>query len=133
MELTSYKADLSATEQGRWFPLRDAKVKLVSLTSTRARNHIRKSEKVIATYRRSGLGIPEEVVNDNLVSLLAEAIIVDWSNFKENGVEIPFSTENAKRILKDYEIIREAIATILQDNNSFVEVEAEYTEASEKN
>lgn len=132
MELTQYKIDTNASDDGKWFPISDAKFKLVSLSSIRSKNFRRQNEKVLAPYHRSGLPIPEEVSEDNLFKMLSQAIILDWENVKEGGVEVPFSSENAYRLIKTYPILAEAISSILQDLRSFVDEKA-YSADSAKN
>lgn len=42
-----------------------------------------------------------EAVNENLMSeVLAKTVLKGWSGIEENGVALPFSVENAQRLLR---------------------------------
>lgn len=55
---------------------------------------------------------PEQLTLEDAEELAIESCIVriiDWKGISEDGVEVPFTKENAERILKEHSWIREQI------------------------
>lgn len=57
-----------------------------------------------------------EAVNENLMSeVLAKTVLKGWSGIEENGVALPFSVENAQRLLR----IKDFRALVMEKASDF--------------
>lgn len=76
--------------------------------------------------RRETLG--EEKAEKLLVQSMAEAIVLDWKGLEEDGKKIPYSKENATRILTQYKDFRDQCAEVAGEMESFKLAENEDAE-----
>lgn len=60
-----------------------------------------------------------EETEDTTASILAE-VTIDWGGIEENGEEVPFGYENAKRIYSEYPWIREQVERFIADRSNFL-------------
>ena len=72
----------------------------------------------------------DEVAERLLTKVMAKNILLDWKGLEEDGVELPYSYENAVRILTDYKDLRDYVSDIANEMDSF---KAEEDEEGEKN
>lgn len=60
--------------------------------------------------------------SDELIcSILAKTILVDWQGVADAGKEIPYSVENAKKLLMKYPDFRAAIMECARDQKRFLD------------
>lgn len=131
MELSNYKEDKTAIEDGRWFEIGSAKIKLRSLASEKSKTYRRDLEKKEFTkYRLLKEEVPASVLESTLYRQLVDVIILDWEGIKLDGEEFPYTKENATKLLNDYSSIRDRIAAIVSDDLSFTH---KYSEDATKN
>lgn len=71
--------------------------------------------------KRQGKEAPEPTLEemDELSVESAVIRIINWGGIGENGVEVPFTKENAERILKEHDWIRAAILDASSDGSKF--------------
>ena len=74
--------------------------------------------------------LSDEVAEKMLISVMAKTILLGWKGVEEDGVEVPFSHENAKRILTEYKDLRDYVSDIANDIDMF---QRENDEEAEKN
>lgn len=92
-----YKVDPAKLADGVEMPLGDAFVTVSYFNSTKCRIFLETKAKI---YSRL---YPIEEVNQKVLhEVLVDLIILGWRNLKEDGEDIPYSKENAKRLLIDY-------------------------------
>jgi len=116
----SLATDTTAEETGKWFDLDgNAGIKLRSATSTASKNLRRELEKPYAAQLRLGKGLSEKVSEELFIKQLSGAIIVDWKNITYKKEPLPFSQENAERMLRELPKLREIIAVLITDESAF--------------
>jgi len=77
--------------------------------------------------------LSDEVAEKLLVKCLAETIVLDWEGLEEQGKPIPYSTENAIRILTDYPELRNYVNDIANELEGYqAEEDEEATENLKK-
>ena len=77
--------------------------------------------------------LADDVAEQLLVQCLAETIVLDWEGLEEGGKEIPYSLENAIRILTDYPELRSYVNDIANELEGYqAEEEEEDTENLKK-
>ena len=59
--------------------------------------------------------LADEVAEKLMVQCLAETIVLDWNGLEENGAELPYSVENAVKILMDYPELRNYVNDIANE------------------
>jgi len=74
--------------------------------------------------------ISEEISEVIMLKTMAETILLDWKNLKEGDVEVPYTKENAYRVLKEYRDFRDIVADLANDIEGF---RIEMEEEAEKN
>ena len=78
--------------------------------------------------RRGSLN--DEVAERLLIKVMAKNILLDWKGLEEDGVVVPYSYDNAIRILTEYKDLRDYVSDIANEMESF---KAEEDEEAEKN
>jgi len=63
--------------------------------------------------------LSNEIAEKLLIQCLAETIVLDWEGLEEDGVEVPYSTENAIRILTDYRDLREYVNDLANEMEGY--------------
>ena len=78
--------------------------------------------------RRGSLN--DEVAERLLIKVMAKNILLDWKGLEEDGVVVPYSYDNAIRILTEYKDLRDYVSDIANEMESF---RADEDEEAEKN
>jgi len=125
MDITQLQTDDTLREKGTWITYGDAKFLIRSTDSRQYRRAIMQHAK-----GKGGRATKEaESLHEMSIEALADAILLDWENVKENGVPLACTRENKLKVLK-IAPIREFIAGEAQDIEAFrKEAEAEDAEA----
>lgn len=79
---------------------RGVKLKIARANNTRFKKIFRRLTQPYSDQLTKG-AIDEQVSEEIYLQCVAETILVGWSNFKVDGEEIPYSTENALELLKN--------------------------------
>lgn len=92
-------------------------------------------EKVAARYRN---GFRQKKIGKALALKLitdveAKTILLDWGGIQEKGVDVPYTSENAARILRDYPKFREHVLNLAGDFDWFRFAEDKVEESIEGN
>lgn len=74
--------------------------------------------------------LKDETAEKLLIQAMAKGIVLDWKGLSEDGVEIPYSYENALRLLTDYKDFREQVTEVATEIEAF---RTEDEEEAEKN
>lgn len=130
------ETDTNAEEEGKWFNdvFQDGSninVKIRRMTSRKSIETRRRLDKANRMRQRKDGTYAEEVARDIMNRQIASAIIVDWNGIHDRDKSvIPFSEENALKLLNALPTFRDLIAIYSSDMDNFRLVEAE---AAEKN
>lgn len=86
--------------------------------------------RLMRPYRSMSRSIPDDLAEDILIESMVQGLLLGWNGLTEDGVEVPYSREAAKRLLKEYPEFRQAIDQLCSDLENF---KAEEAQALEKN
>lgn len=107
-----YGTDKKKETDGIWKDMGDG----LSMRIARMNNaNYRKRFQVLTKPHQRALRkdrLSEDIAEKIMIQCLAETIVLDWKGVEENGKEIPFSVENATRILTEYPDLREYVNDI---------------------
>ncbi len=127
MDLSDFKTDVTASEDGVWIDIdSDASVKVARANNKKFRKRL---QQLTAPYKRliEQDKISDDKLDELLVIALAECVLLDWRGLSVNGENIEYSRENAIKILSDpaYVDFRDYIVSLSQDADVFREKEIE--------
>lgn len=125
-----YKTDESKEREGVWVPLDgEGRIRIARTNNPLYREAMVRKVNRYKMAAKSKV-IPEDdwitIVNE----LIAETILVDWEGITEKGQPLPYSVENAKRVLTELKDFREMVLSIADNMDNFKE---ELDEGTEKN
>jgi hypothetical protein len=86
-----------------------------------ARKYIQEQQLKEQKAKRQGKEAPVPTIEEMEESVTKRAVlsIISWSGIAENGQEVPFTEENATRILKEHDWIRSAVLENSNDGSKF--------------
>ena len=105
------------------------KVKVARIGNPQYQKAFRKITKPHKQALRRG-SLNDEVADKLLIKAMAKSILLDWSGLEEDGKPVPYSYENAVRLLTDYRDFRDDVSDFANDMESF---RAEEDKETEKN
>jgi hypothetical protein len=117
MELSKMKGT-PAEQEGVWFKWEDAKLKIASINSKRYQRILQDKQAPYRAQIRRGT-LPDETREQLATEAMAEAILLDWENVKENGTEIPYSVAAAKDLLTKYQRFAALVAEFAMNEAAF--------------
>lgn len=79
---------------------RGVKLKIARANNTRFKKIFRRLTQPYSDQLAKGL-MDEQVSEEIYLQCVADAILVGWSNFKVDGDDIPYTTENAVELLRN--------------------------------
>jgi hypothetical protein len=121
-----YMTDAKAEEEGRWFPFGGgSRVKVARVGTTRYNEKLREFKKPYDAVRRSQK-LDDKETEEVVIKTMAAAVLLDWEGFSGAGLEslgltmnedktIPYTTQNAEILLREFKDFREEIALIGAD------------------
>lgn len=123
-----YGTDENAEKNGKWFPFGDDGTEF--LIAHIRRNGSAYQKLVDARMRPYRHALQTETMDDDLKTkivrdVFAEKGVLGWKNITENGVEVPYSVENAKRLLTSYPELCESLMSLATNFSNFRAQEAE--------
>ncbi len=106
-------------EEGAWVDIGDGgQLKIARAGNKKAIAHLRlvsKPHLAQITYGK----LSDEVATQLAVEVLAEAILLDWKGISDGGADLPYSKENAIRMLTDYPDFRDLVSKIADERKTF--------------
>ncbi|NUB24710.1 hypothetical protein [Azospirillum brasilense] len=129
MDISKLKTDSSLEEDGVWVPLGDARIKVARMGNKRYQAAFNRRMTPHKNAARAGI-VSDDVVEGILIEVIAETVLRDWEGIDDEGVPVPYSRENAVRILTDIKAFRDIVVSIADRMETF---RRETIETSEKN
>lgn len=129
MDISKLKTDSNLEEEGVLVPLGDAKIKVARMGNKRYQAAFNRRMTPHKNAARAGI-VADEVVEQILIEVIAETVLLDWEGIKEDGVPLPYSRENAIRVLTEIRAFRDIVVSIADRMETF---RRESVENSEKN
>lgn len=123
MDLREWRTDKDKRENGVWLELGGkAKVKVGYIKSER----YRKIYGDLCREHRALLRTGDADAAENVLNMaIADGLILDWEGLTEDGKKLPYSQENARRIISDpeYKEFRDYIYDYAIQRGNFAEEE----------
>lgn len=120
----AYGTSEKLEQEGVWVPLGDgAKVKVARAGNKENRAEIKR---LIAPHKVALRNdkLPDDVLETLTIKAMAGTILLDWDGIKEDGKAVPYSRENAIRLLTEYKDFRDQVA-VLSNEITLYQAEAE--------
>lgn len=116
--LERFKTDKTLEREGTWVELGDGiAIKVVRINHPDAQALRKKLEK---PYRHYKEGVPDDVLQKIVNRVLAEEILRDWRGITDlDGREIPYTTENAQKLIDALEDFRDEVAKQSLERENF--------------
>lgn len=119
----TFGTDANLEETGVWIELdKTSSIKIARMGNKRSKEmatRLNKSAKIANKYSLNDVG------EDDLTDIIAHTVIIDWKGIKLKGQELPFSVENAKKVLKEYKDFRGLILELSTEMETFRKIEIE--------
>jgi hypothetical protein len=115
-----FSTDQNREEQGVWVDFGDGiRIRIRRIRSKKSADVRKELEKPLVDQIRRG-PLPEAEAEDLLVRQIAYGVIVDWEGVDlGDGVVVPYTRENAVKLLKALPELRDAILQISVDADSY--------------
>jgi len=120
-----YGVDKEAEISGVWHDMGDGvRVKIARIGNPQYQKEFQRISK---PYRNSirRRSLSDEVAERLLIDAMAKCIVLDWDGLEEDGVPIPYSVANAKRLLTEYRDFRDNINDFANEMEGFRQEEVE--------
>lgn len=114
-----YNFDKEACEQGRWFPFRGAEVLVARSNSKRYRDAVKRHRAAFQSIIDARVPLSDDQIEKMTIEVAADAVLLGWRGFEEDGVEVPYSRDNAVRLLTEHPEFRDDIANIANSEDNF--------------
>lgn len=124
-----FGTDKSKEQEGVWIEMGEGgAIKVARMGNP---SYSKKFQKLTKPYKQAirRETLSDEIAERILVDSMAEHILLDWKGIEdENGNEIPYSLETAKKLLSDLKDFRNYISEMATSIENFKEEEDEGTE-----
>lgn len=116
-DINDFRLDKTAKQQGVWVEFGGgASFKLANFDNPSFTDAFRKATK---PYNDLGKKIPEDDQVEIMARTMSQFIVLDWKGVFDGDEELPYSAENAYRLLKELEWIRDRIIAEARDLENF--------------
>jgi len=127
-DLNDFKMDKAAIKAGVWIDMGGgARFKLASFDSPEFTDAFRKATK---PYTDLSKEVPEKDQETIMCRTMATHILLDWENVFDGDEPLPYSTEEAFRVLLELERVRTRVITEAQKLDNFKAAAREATEGN---
>lgn len=116
---------------GVWVDLQDdgsVAIKVAKIGTLDYLNTVNKFSRKYQAQARLNRMTAEQIVELN-ARVLSDCILLDWKGIEEDGNPIPYTRENAYRILKEYDDLRSMVEAHANDSDLFqdniIDIEAD--------
>lgn len=125
-----FATDRTLELDGVWVQIdKDARVKIARRDNPRYREVLRRESAPYRQAARAGM-LSDETAEQILIKVLAETVVLDWEGFTENGKPLPYSKENAVRLLTELKDFLDFVVSASAEAELF---KAQADEADAKN
>lgn len=121
MDLQKFRSDPAKEVEGIVVPVgEDAWVRVARHGNRKYQTYLQEATKPLRRGLQLGT-VKDEEVDAVVARAMARHILLDWGGLKEGGKELPYSRENAERLLTapNYKEFRNFIADIATDQQMF--------------
>lgn len=106
-------------DEGVWVDIGDGgKLKIARAGNKKAVSYSRQVAKPHMAQIQFGK-LSDEVATQIACEVMAECILLDWQGMTDGGVDLPYSKENALKMLTDYPDFRDYVSQIANERKTF--------------
>lgn len=128
-----FGTDKTKEQEGVWHDLGDdLRMKIARIGNPNYQKRFQALSKPHRRAIRRGT-LSDDVAEKLMIQCLAETIVLDWEGLEENGEPVPYSMDEAIRILTDYPELRNYINDIANELEGYQEEENKEAEENLKN
>jgi len=128
LDLKRFATDKNAEIEGVWVKLDEGvELKIARMGNEKFNELFRKYSRPYKRAIRNGT-LSDSIAEDILLKCMSEAILLDWKGLEEDGVPLEYTKENAYRVLKEYEVLRDFVTSCAEDFELFKKQEDEEAE-----
>lgn len=106
----NFKTDKNAEITGVWHDLIDGKIKIARFNNPVYQKVLRRLVTPHSQVLNTGSEEAQELLTKLTTEAMAEAILVDWEGLQDEGVDLPYSKENAFAMMVKYPDFREIVS-----------------------
>lgn len=118
-DLNQFRTSEELENHGVWRDLgNEARIKIARLGNAEFNKMF---GEMVAPYAETGAVVPEDVKKDITVKCLARTVLLDWEGVYDGDEEIPYSYDNAVRVLTELKDFRELVIRLAGNMDSFKE------------
>jgi len=116
-DIRDFALDKGSKSAGVWIPFGGgAEIKIASFDNPSFTEAFRKATK---PYADLGKEIPEADQIEIMARTMSQFVVLDWKGVFDGDAELPYSSDNAYRVLKELEWIRSKIIVEAQKLENF--------------
>ncbi len=116
----AFATDRQAEQDGVWVALGEgARVKVARFNNPRHRAVLDRLRRPYRSLLMAGRDLPDDVAESMTIEATAETLLLDWDGIEDNGTPLPFSKDNARRLLADLPDFRDAVAFLSMQAETF--------------
>lgn len=125
MDLNKLKTDATLEQEGAWVNIdENSRVLIARMGNERYKDMLQKKIKPYRHAIRSNT-LDDSVMEKIIIEVMAFTVLLGWENIQDDGQDIHYSTDNAKRLLTKYKDFRDLVAGFAQDAALFRKEELE--------
>ena len=112
-----FSFDQEMAENGVWIPIGGgASLRIARMNNERYNKFVRAA---VMPYTRRGSVMTAEQNRTVLLECAAKAILLDWEGIKEDGVLLEYSSDQALRLMTEYEQFFHMVVGLAGDTSNF--------------
>lgn len=120
-----YRTDETGEAEGVWIDWAEgARLKVARLGNPTYQKRFQALLKPHRHLRDRGL-LPEDVQSEILNKCIAETILVDWEGVEYEGKALPYSSDNALKLISEFKDFREDILTVAGEQAVYRQTEVD--------
>lgn len=118
-DLNNFDTDTKKENEGVWEPLGPGARVLVARLGNKAYNEAFKNIPHGVRLQMEAGMIDDEHAEELICNLLSQTVLLNWEGVGEDGKELPYSPENAQKMLLKHKNFRNFIWTLASEQSRF--------------
>jgi len=115
----TFGIDKDAAENGKWFDLEDGgSVRVAKLGCLAFKTEVQRLQKPFLAILNSSMD-SSEILDKITTDAMAKTILLDWKDITMDGETLPYSTDKAKELLREYPDFREIVSALSAERRHF--------------
>lgn len=122
-DINQYRTDADLKKQGVWIDLGGgARIRVASFDNEDFAAEFRR---MIDPYQKMGQEVPDDEQQRIMIHCTARYIILDWEGIFDGEESLPYTVENAERLLTEIDFVRERVVSEARKFQNFRKQNAE--------